>query len=284
MKTECPHCNTIFAITEQQLVSADGMVRCGMCNEVFTAVVQDDLFEHPAEPPACDDSADEETQALHDYALTTDEVVADEPVETTSPEPESTPAPTDYVDDSDQDSYDPLFETTDKDIIPDHIRHQVQGRTSLLAGILWGLGIIVLLSGLVIQYAWYDRQTLLSLPQVKPLLAQVCERVDCSHLALRDPSKIEMTRRNIYTHPTVEKALMIAVTMVNQADFAQAYPDIKIAFSDVVGTVIASRQFTPDEYLETGQNRPLAPDVPVSFTLEVQDPGKQALTYEFDFL
>ena len=103
---------------------------------------------------------------------------------------------------------------------------------------------------------------------------------------MRDPSKIELIVRNIYSHPNEKNALIINVTMHNNAEFAQAYPVMQIDFSDIRGGSVAARRFLPTEYLplETQQSGPLAPDSSISFSMEIKDPGKQALTYEFNFL
>ena len=37
MITQCPHCQTLFRISEEQLLSADGMARCCRCEQVFNA-------------------------------------------------------------------------------------------------------------------------------------------------------------------------------------------------------------------------------------------------------
>ncbi|MEL7399282.1 MAG: MJ0042-type zinc finger domain-containing protein, partial [Pseudomonadota bacterium] len=46
--TCCPHCNTSFRITDSQLASAKGAVRCGSCLQVFKA--SDHLVANDAEP------------------------------------------------------------------------------------------------------------------------------------------------------------------------------------------------------------------------------------------
>ncbi len=38
MYTECPNCATIFKVTAEQLNAAQGKVRCGRCNTVFSAI------------------------------------------------------------------------------------------------------------------------------------------------------------------------------------------------------------------------------------------------------
>jgi hypothetical protein len=66
---------------------------------------------------------------------------------------------------------------------------------------------------------------------------------------------------------------------------------MQIHFSDVRGGSVAARRFLPDEYLpeellSDTSDLPLLlePDTNMTFTMEIQDPGKQAMTYEFDFL
>ena len=84
---------------------------------------------------------------------------------------------------------------------------------------------------------------------------------------------------------------MVNVTMKNNADFAQPYPVMQIEFSDIRGGTVAARRFLPAEYLpveaqhaNTEQSRMLLPDTSSSITMEIQDPGRQAMTYEFNFL
>jgi len=51
--------------------------------------------------------------------------------------------------------------------------------------------------------------------------------------------------------------------------------------------MVAARRFLPSDYLfidDAQQRLLLAPDASASVTLEIQDPGKQAMTYEFEFL
>ncbi len=45
MFTQCPHCQTLFRISSEQLKSAGGKVRCCQCNQVFNAL--DSLQEIP---------------------------------------------------------------------------------------------------------------------------------------------------------------------------------------------------------------------------------------------
>ena len=50
MQAECPHCHTLFRVTETQLDMADGMVRCGYCKEVFNARDVNDAQDNESQP------------------------------------------------------------------------------------------------------------------------------------------------------------------------------------------------------------------------------------------
>ncbi|MEE9143098.1 MAG: DUF3426 domain-containing protein [Gammaproteobacteria bacterium] len=56
MYTRCPHCTTVFRVTAEQLRAADGDVRCGRCQMVFSALdaLYDDPPEESVEVPSLD--------------------------------------------------------------------------------------------------------------------------------------------------------------------------------------------------------------------------------------
>jgi predicted Zn finger-like uncharacterized protein len=222
MQAECPHCHTLFRITETQLDMADGMVRCGFCKKVFDARSVNDL-----------DDNESRLDSLEDPFGTGRDTV----------------------------SY------------------------SMLATVSWSLAILLLIAALAAEYIWFNQPELLQNPRLEPLTAKLCELTDCDHLQMRDPSKIEMVSRNVYTHPNEKDALMVSTTLVNHASYAQPYPDVQIDFSNVRGELVASRRFTPEEYLQADSEQLslLQSGNPITFGLEIVDPGKQAITYEFSF-
>jgi predicted Zn finger-like uncharacterized protein len=243
MQAECPHCHTLFRVTETQLDMADGMVRCGFCKEVFDARPAKDLHASEATPQP---GLSLQTEAEQESS------VSGAPV----------------------------------DIVPDLISSGSNARNySVFATVSWSLAILILIATLAAEYIWFNEPELVLDPRLKNVTAKLCELTDCQHLQMRDPSKIEMISRNVYTHPNEKHALMVSTTLVNHAPFAQPYPDVQIDFSDVRGELVASRRFIPEEYLQTGSEQIslLQSGSPVTFGLEIVDPGQQAITYEFSF-
>lgn len=252
MQTECPNCHTLFRITEAQLDMADGMVRCGYCKEIFDARIENDFRDNEYQLDAFEESHLETAQNTNKTK-------------------------------ADNESY---FSAETSDIVTEAIRTESNaGRYSALATTLWSLLIILLLTTLVAEYIWFNQPELLQNQRLKPVVTKLCALTDCEQVQIRDPNQIEMISRNVYTHPNEKNALMISTTMVNHASYAQPYPDVQIDFSDVRGDLIASRRFTAEEYLQidTAQLQLLQSGNPVTFGLEIKDPGKDAITYEFSF-
>jgi predicted Zn finger-like uncharacterized protein len=289
MQTCCPNCETKFRLTETQLELADGMVRCGICQHVFNVyeVSSEPGTDRPSLPvdhdPAADTEAfsstnhDESDDAHKEY---TDSIVID-----------AEALPTEQTDGDHFNFFDDNDEHSSGHVVPEELRDAYGDEThSTFSTILWSIGILFLTATLFIEYAWFNRNQLSRIPEVQSRIEDICKQTDCRRLTLRAPMKIELVTRNIYSHPNEKDVLLIDVTMKNNASFSQPYPVMKIDFSDIRGGIVASRNFLPREYLAAGNkpddSRPdfLAPNSSSSITMEILDPGIQAMTYEFDFL
>ena len=312
MQTQCPHCNTRFRITETQANLAEGFVRCSVCQEVFNVFEvanqhehQTSLLDGTATNKTTDDPADNLDQSLPHPPTATDE--SNEHLQHAIPElsadshdaaqqnadiQETTAAnhSADTFDFFDEDKNQSLSH-----VVPEKYR-DTDETPSALSTLLWASAILILTATLTVQYAWFNRSQLNQIPQIQAWLEKTCQQFECKELTLRDPAKIELVSRNVYSHPNEKNALMINVTMKNNADFAQPYPVLQISFSDRRGGIMAARRFRPAEYLaaqqnntgqQTTENKPhtlFEPGSNMTFTMAIQDPGKQAMTYEFDFL
>lgn len=68
--TRCPHCDTRFRVTNEQLGIAKGKVRCGSCMEVFNAL---ENRQESAQVPASGDKADPDTGAGESSSLSSED-------------------------------------------------------------------------------------------------------------------------------------------------------------------------------------------------------------------
>ena len=152
--------------------------------------------------------------------------------------------------------------------------------------LIWVVLILTVLIAALGQLAWFNREQLLLQAELKPHIMRLCEQFDCQLQQDIDLTSIELLSRDVRSHPTQTKALLITATFINRASFDQPYPDVGLTLSDLGGNVIAQRQFKPADYLKGDyQARQLMTrEVPITMVMEVQDPGQKSISYHFDFL
>lgn len=175
------------------------------------------------------------------------------------------------------------------DVVPAELRAEnlnANKTYSTFSSLFWSISILLLMLVGVAQLAYYQRYELVKYPQLQPFMQQACVYIHCQLPAPKDTRLIKLTRKNIYTHPNIEKALMINATIVNRAEFKQAFPILEIRFENIRGETIAARRFKPNEYLGITNNQitDMQPGEPISFNIEIHDPGTEIVSYAFDFL
>jgi len=248
MQTECPHCHTIFRLQDSDLEAANKQVRCGHCLAIFAAEISVNTDTN-IENSEIDESIDNAQNDI--FETDTDHIIAD--------------------------------------VIPPELRAESRKKKSsfgFLGNTLLAIAILISITAGFAQYAYYNRVTLVKIPELRPWFEKACALANCSLPETKDTKLFLLSSKNIFTHPNVDKALMISATIINQATFTQAFPIIELRFANVRGETIAARRFTPSEYLNIPENQvsQIQPDTPVSFTLEIKDPGDEMISYEFDFL
>lgn len=175
------------------------------------------------------------------------------------------------------------------DVIPPELRAESRrgkSRFGFVGSLFLTLGIILSIIAGLLQYAYYNRQELVKITELRPWLQKGCELAGCELAPPKDVKSIILSSKNIFTHPNTDNALMVSVTIINQANFAQAFPVLELRFENVRGQTIAARRFRAEEYLGINNHQiaKMQPDTPISFNLEIEDPGSDMVSYEFDFL
>jgi predicted Zn finger-like uncharacterized protein len=252
MYTYCPGCAAIFRITAETVSAAGGRVHCGECDRVFNAV--DCLY-------------DDAVTARHAALMHTGQGLP----------PANAPPP--YMEEIVHIAApNPLHRS-----LPDAGWTGKSVTTKDMASGLM-VGLLLLLLGL--QWVYFSRDTLAGDARLRPALERFCSLLQC-RLPLRvDLAQLEIIDRDVRKHPTADAALLINASIANRAAFNQPYPLFEISFSDAAGKPVAMRRFLPGEYLGKGSDTTagMAPDVPVNIVLEVQDPGEEAVSFQFGFL
>lgn len=149
--------------------------------------------------------------------------------------------------------------------------------------------IVILLITLIGQLGLYHFDKLARIDWIRPAYVNVCSLLrpytGCQLPDLRDISLIRSEDLVVRSHPLTKDALIIDAVLVNGATFEQPFPAINLSFSDINNAVVAQRAFMPTEYLseEASQLQIMPSQTPVHISLELKDPGKQAVNYTISF-
>ena len=282
MITHCPHCDTHFRVTADQLKAAAGKVRCSHCHEIFDALAN--LKDAPSDPaPSRLDDSQEIIAGIDMEQFGEGELSSDpdpQPEPQPAPEPESqseTPAP--------QSDAIPPRPPIVPDALADDLAAFERSRRGPLKTLLWGLAILMLTTGLLAQAAYFMNERLVRNPTLQPWIERFCAVAQCEVAIPSDRDAIVVTQRDVRRHPKFKNALLIGLTVENQAPFEQPYPVLRVNFTDVGGNPVARRYFQPSEYLsmELGTDELMPQQTPVLIRLEIADPGTDAISYQFDF-
>ncbi len=145
----------------------------------------------------------------------------------------------------------------------------------------FGLVTLALLQTLYVSRNWLAHQ-----PVTSSVTRSICKTLGCSITPKRDPTKIDVTSRNVYAHPNEPGSLIITATMKNKAAYEQPIPLIEVSFLDKDNHTIALRRFRPEEYTqESRTNKKLfTANETITLRIKIEDPGKEAVTFQFNFL
>ena len=153
---------------------------------------------------------------------------------------------------------------------------------SSLALITLNTLLVLILIGLA---SWFHYEKLAKYPQIASIYQRVCDIAGCKLPELSDITKIRSHNLIVRSHPTTRNALIIDAIITNEADYPQYFPDIALYFSDINNQTIAQRLIKPSQYLvpEVLEWRQLPSNQPIHISLEIVDPGKEAVNYSLKF-
>lgn len=276
---QCPGCFSIYKLLPEHL-SAKGVARCGECGVYFQATecVQNEIpqlnevhldADMTSELPVVEIEKERSAQTRLDFKAT--EAVID-------------PEPTEQILDESPEEISIKFkriEEPELDLVLPEKRKPDRKANGLM---MFFIPILVLL--LMFQLIYQFRDDLNEWPVLQTGLAKMCEITGCEMAVKRDVFMIRPVDRSVQAHPSVEGAMLISLTIVNEAAFSQPYPVVEIKLSDLDEQVVAMRRFKPEEYLQDARfaEKGMSPGVLVPVVFETLDPGKNVVAYEFDFL
>jgi predicted Zn finger-like uncharacterized protein len=149
----------------------------------------------------------------------------------------------------------------------------------------WGLLNLLAATALVGQHIHYNFDELARQDQYRPWFEQFCPLIGCTLPSKVDIKQVKSSNLVVRSHPEFSGALVVDAILYNRAPFAQPFPLLEMRFADINGRLLASRRFKPSEYLagELAGQAEMPPQIPIHVSLDILDPGTQAVNYSLSF-
>jgi len=319
MFTVCPGCSRQFHISAEHIAAASGQVRCGFCHEKFSAlerlydeplsnekilngVQSASRFDHELEvEPQFDIPGNEEMEIIdskQDVLIANNKIGVKEDLETAingidiHPSVEEIKARIKNEGTESSNTSDSVQKQLKETHIEFSESEEILAETTAVrrnryAAVFWATVSFVAMIAIILQIAWFNRDVvLITYPQLKPYVKQICTKLNCRLIRQRDVRAIKLINRDVRLHHGYQDALLVNATMKNELAVRQPYPRVQLTLFDTSGSLLGYREFIPSDYLdnsiEIDEGMPV--NSPVHFVLEVTGPTSGAVSFEFRFL
>jgi hypothetical protein len=99
----------------------------------------------------------------------------------------------------------------------------------------------------------------------------------------RDLDLIHLVSRELASDPEQPGMLRLKATIVSRAAKKQPYPALEVILFDAEGTQLDEYGFEPADYLPRNAGTHMSPHAYLPISLELADPGVQAVGFELSF-
>lgn len=254
MYTRCPHCDTHFRVSREQLQASSGQVRCGRCQEPFDAFAT--LTSQPSiasesgkrrpvpTASASAAAAPRESQAPALQSFSPPSGALGEPTAPSVPEVRVAPLKPNSAGEPE-----PLS-------LPDDLFGSSAPRRTGGRSWLWTAGTLALVLVLFAQTMYFFATELaLRLPQVRTQLAEACLWLHCTVALPRMPDQLFIEASDLQVLDAARPSeVLLTATIRNRAQATQELPLMELTLTDKLNQTAARKVFYPADYLDRLQD------------------------------
>ena len=261
--TTCPHCETRFKVTTEQLLLRNGTVRCGACRQVFDGgarLVRDEAADLLLNPIAAHESelittASESMPAsgkiepnMQDELDTLSKAISDWQVQPRKDLPKFDP----LLDEDEADSppvSSPANSTPANEPAFVQEAKQKVRRSRMWKTIFW-LGIPLLLISLAIQLVIHFRNEIVAqAPESDPAMRIACAYLGCTINLPAQIKQLSLQSSQLRAIPDQVNQFELIALLRNQSPSPQAWPSLELQLKDEIGDIITRKVFLPQNFL-----------------------------------
>jgi hypothetical protein len=146
----------------------------------------------------------------------------------------------------------------------------------------WTAASIVLVVVLIAQAIHHYRDPLVRSPKWGGTVSRLYRMLGVNLTPQWDLHAYELQQWGVTSDASAHDALRVRASVTNTAPFEQPYPLVKLALEDRWGSIVAMREFSPEEYLlsTANANRMMAPRQRANAEIVIVDPGADAVGFQ----
>ena len=262
--TTCPHCETRFKVTTEQLLLRNGTVRCGACRQVFDGgarLVSDEAADLLLNPIAAQESeltsatsesmpATGKTEPnMQDELDTLSKAISDWQAQPRKDLPKFDPL-------LDEDEVDPPPVVSNPTIStpanePTFVQESKQKarRSRLWKTVIW-VGIPLLLISLALQLLIHFRNEIVAqAPESDPAMRIACAYLGCTINLPAQIKQLSLQSSQLRAIPDQVNQFELIALLRNQSPSPQAWPSLELQLKDEIGEIITRKVFLPQNFL-----------------------------------
>ncbi|MGA1371917.1 MAG: DUF3426 domain-containing protein [Pseudomonadales bacterium] len=132
--------------------------------------------------------------------------------------------------------------------------------------------------------AWLQFSSLAQMPVLRPAFERLCPVLGCSLPPPRALNRVTAHDLTLGPVPDRPGRLEVRLLLVNGAEFEQAFPELRLRFTNKAGERIVDHTFSPPDYLapEDRLFQALPSRLPVQVLLDIPDPGPAGVNYDLE--
>lgn len=262
--TTCPHCETRFRVTTEQLLLRNGTVRCGACKQVFdggaslisdeaavdtqtTAEPQDSGQDQQAAVPASEltPASGSSEPNMYDELETLSKAISDwqEQPRKQLPLPGHTQAEPKALNEKPV-KHVPVPEPA----FVQQAKKKAQ-RSRIWKTVFW-LGIPLLFITLAVQLTIHFRNEIVAqTPELDPTMRIACAYLGCTINLPAQIKQLSLQSSQLRAIPDQVNQFELVALLRNQSISPQAWPSLELQLKDDIGDIITRKVFLPQNFL-----------------------------------
>ncbi len=271
--TSCPACETQFLLTKEHLKAYKGKVQCGNCEHIFNAKnrlteVSDDVHSAAEYQASLNNDVNETITIADEMPIDTvlsnvlqgvDLVSA--PNETNKPNESNKAAQAAFFNESNIDTSSELVKTYESEpihepIVIDDLTTDLRFSKPKQKTSYWLILFSLLLAILAGAQTIYAMRTQIAAehPQFKPLLLQACAALQCEIALPKNLDLLTIDDSDMQEDESHENVIKFSSLLMNNANYAQAYPNIELTLTAADDQPVLRRLIKPSEYLKANSD------------------------------